>query len=95
MSNFQLVDKLGQTNVAGQGHLHYFLDADAPTTPGQPAVTAPGTYVSTELNSYIWQDVTPGQHTFTVQLVNNDDTPLNPPVTVRANVTVTGSQGGA
>lgn len=33
VANFNLVDKLGQTNVVGQGHIHYFLDVDPPTTP--------------------------------------------------------------
>ena len=33
VSNFNLVDKLGQTNVAGEGHIHYFLDVTPPTTP--------------------------------------------------------------
>ncbi len=53
-----------------------------------PATTSPGTFEVSAKTSYIWQNVPPGQHTFTVQLVNNDNTPLDPPVTVRANVTL-------
>ena len=45
--NFNLVDKLGQANVSGEGHIHYFMDVDAPTDPSKPAVTAAGTYAAT------------------------------------------------
>ena len=91
VSNFQLVDKLGQTNVAGQGHLHYFLDADAPTTPGQPAVTAPGTYAATATTSYTWPNVAAGSHKLSVELINNDHTPLASPVVKSVTVTVSGA----
>ena len=90
VSNFNLVDKLSQTNVPGEGHIHYFKDVDPPTTPGQPAVTAPGTYAATAATSYTWQDVAPGSHSFSVELVNNNHTPLVPPVVATVTVTVTG-----
>ncbi len=32
--NFNVIDKQGQPAVAGQGHIHYYMDVDAPTTPG-------------------------------------------------------------
>jgi outer membrane protein assembly factor BamB len=86
--NFSLVDKLGTASVAGQGHLHYFMDVDAPTTPGAPAVTAAGTYVPTAKTTNTWKNVAPGKHTFSVELVNNDHTPLNPPVVAKSTVTV-------
>jgi outer membrane protein assembly factor BamB len=86
--NFKLVDKLGQANAAGEGHIHYFMDVDAPTDPTKPAVTAAGTYAATSNTSYIWHNVTPGTHTFSVELVNNDHTPLSPPVVAEATVTV-------
>jgi plastocyanin len=94
VSNFNLVDKLGQANVAGEGHIHYFIDVTPPTTPGEPAITASGTYVPTIETSYTWKNVTTGQHTFSVELVNNDHTPLVPPVTKTVMVTVTSSGGG-
>jgi plastocyanin len=81
---------LGQANAPREGHLHYFLDADAPTIPGQPAVSAPGTYAATVADSYIWQSVAPGAHTLSVELVNNDHTPLDPPVVLKITVNVTG-----
>lgn len=87
VSNFNLADKLGQPNVQREGHIHYFLDVDAPTTPGQPAVTAAGTYAATAATSYTWSSVTSGTHTFSAELVNNDHTPLSPPVVARVTVT--------
>jgi len=91
VSNFNIVNKLGQTNVSGEGHIHYFFDVDAPTTQGQPAVTAPGTYAATTATSYTWPNVTPGTHTFSVELINNDHTPLNPPYVAKITVTVQGA----
>ncbi len=85
-TNIKLADKLGQANVTGEGHIHYFLDAEAPTTQGQPAVTAPGTYAATSASSYTWKNVTPGTHTLSVELVNNDHTPLNPPVVQKITI---------
>jgi plastocyanin len=88
VTNFTLVNKLGLANAAGQGHIHYFMDVDAPTTAGKPAVTAAGTYAATPDISYTWHNVGGGPHKFSVELVNNDHTPLNPPVVATVNVTV-------
>lgn len=87
-SNFNLADKLGQANVSHEGHLHYFLDVDAPTTQGQPAVPAAGTYAATAATSYTWKNVPAGTHKLSVELINNDHTPLNPPVVATVTVTV-------
>ncbi len=89
VSGFILVDELGKPNIPGRGHIHYFLDANPPTAPGKAAVTAAGTYYSTALTSYTWPDVTPGSHKLSVELVNNDHTPLEPPVLSEVTVTVT------
>ena len=78
--NFLLVNKSGQPNVAGEGHVNYFMDVDVPTTPGKPAVSTPGTYFSSVTTSYTWRNVGPGRHTFAAELVNNDNTPLDTPV---------------
>ena len=97
VSNFNLVDKLGTANVAGQGHIHYFMDVLPPTTAGQPAVTAQGTYAATAATSYTWTNVTPGIHTFYVELINNDHTPLSTPVVAQTLVyaiNYTGGSGG-
>ncbi len=95
VSNFKIVDALGQPAVAGQGHIHYFMDVDAPTTQGQPAVTAQGTYAATIATSYTWKNVASGSHTFSVELTNNDHTPLNPPVVAKITVTVIAAGGQA
>ncbi|MDI6719442.1 MAG: PQQ-binding-like beta-propeller repeat protein, partial [Methanomicrobiales archaeon] len=91
VTNFSLVDRLGAANVPGEGHLHYYLDAAVPTNASAPAITAPGTYVPTVNTSYTWANVTPGEHNLSVQLVNNDHTPLIPLVYQTVNVTVEGA----
>ncbi len=88
VTEFTIVDALGQPNVAGEGHIHYYMNADPPTTPGAPAVSEPGTYAATPELSHTWQNVPAGTHTFAVQLVNNDHTPLEPPVTAIMSVDV-------
>ncbi|MBI2850681.1 MAG: DUF4399 domain-containing protein [Chloroflexi bacterium] len=88
VGNLQLVPP-GQTNVAGQGHLHYYLDVEIPTTPGKGAVTAPGTYKADPGTSIVWDNLSAGTHTFGVQLVNNNHTPLEPPVTAKVTITIT------
>jgi hypothetical protein len=79
VTNFNLVDKKDQANEKTEGHIHYFMDVDVPTTPGKPAFTAEGTYANATATSYTWSNVKPGEHVFSVELVNNDHTPLNPP----------------
>ena len=93
VSNFKLANKLGQANAPGEGHIHYFIDVDAPTTQGKPAVTAAGTYAATADITYMWPNVAAGSHTFSAELVNNDHTPLSTPVTTKVKVTVSGSAG--
>ena len=95
VSNFKIVDALGQPAVAGQGHIHYFMDVAAPTTPGTATVTAQGTYAATIATTYTWKNVAPGTHTFSVELANNDHTPLNPPVVAKITVTVIAAGGQA
>jgi outer membrane protein assembly factor BamB len=95
VKNFDLANELGHANVAGEGHLHYFMDVQAPTIQGQPAITTPGTYAPTPYAYYVWTNVTTGMHTFSVELVNNDHTPLNPPVVDSVTVNVVPLPPGA
>ncbi len=89
VSGFKLVDKTGQANVPGEGHLVYYLDVQPPTTAGQPALSAPGTYVVSVDTSHLWSTLFfRGPHTLSVQLVNNDNTPLSPPVTAQVPMNV-------
>ena len=87
VNNFNLVDKQGQPNVAGEGHLHFYLDVDAPTTQGQPAIPAGGTWAHVSGANYTFKNVAAGVHTISIELVNNDHTPLNPPVVQKITIT--------
>ncbi len=91
VSNFNLADKIGQPSKPGEGHIIYYLDVTAPTTAGQPALTDAGTYAETAQTSYTWHNVAPGMHLLSVQLVNNDSTPLNPPIVSKEYVLVQGA----
>lgn len=87
--SFQLTTDFGKPKVAGQGHVVYYLDqSKIPTTQGKPALTEDGRSHRTEHTSYKWAHSTPGPHTLQVQLVNNDDSPLSPPVTDDVSVNV-------
>ena len=72
----------------GEGHIIYYIDVTPPMKAGEPALTASGTYFNTTDKVHVWENVSAGRHTFYVQLVNNDDTPLEPAAVVRAPVTV-------
>jgi hypothetical protein len=88
-TNFTLADKLGKTNVAGEGHIHYYLDVDAPTTAGQPAIPPEGSqWAPSASPNYTFKNVAAGTHTLSAELVNNDHTPLNPPVVQKITVTL-------
>jgi hypothetical protein len=90
VNNLSLVENTGQTPAAGEGHIIYFMDVEAPTDPGKAATTEPGTYSASASTSYTWHNVPAGVHTFSVELVNDDDTPLSPAVT--ATVAITASK---
>jgi hypothetical protein len=86
VKTFDLVLLSGLAKVPGRGHIIYYLDVIPPTAPGQLAVTAPGTYAATTSTSYTWNIASRGVHLLSAELVNNDNTPLDPPVV--ASVTV-------
>jgi hypothetical protein len=88
ISNFKVVDKIGQTATPGEGHIVYYLDSAPLTTAGQPATQATGLFADSIATTYTWHNVTAGMHLLSVQLVNNDDTPLSPPVTSTENIIV-------
>ncbi|GLI47112.1 fasciclin domain-containing protein [Methanoculleus bourgensis] len=90
VTNFTLVEPTGQPNAPGEGHLHYYLDAVVPTNASAPAIPETGGYAISTNTSYTWEDVPSGEHNFSVQLVNNDHTPVIPLATDTVNVTVSG-----
>ena len=89
VKNFKLVNKLGQMDVGGEGHLRYFIDVPVPASSGKLATTGVGTSVRTPDTSWTWQNVAPGLHNFSVQLANNDYSNVIPLVYATVNVTVT------
>ncbi len=88
VTNFTLVEPTGQPNAPGEGHLHYYLDAPIPTNESEPAIPPTGGYVVSANLTHTWENVTPGEHNLSVQLVKNDHTPLSPLVFETVNVTV-------
>jgi hypothetical protein len=90
--SFGIVDRIGGKPKAGEGHLVYYLDVeDVPTKDGRSAI-ADGSERSaaSAMTSHTWKDVGPGPHTLGVQLVNSDDTPLDPPQTDEVRIVVGG-----
>ncbi len=97
VQNFNIVDKQGQANVPGEGHVHFYMDVSPlPSTPGQPAIPANASAVWAHVSgtTYTFTNVPPGTHTFSVQLANNDHTPVEPLATDSVTVTVVASSGG-
>jgi hypothetical protein len=93
INEFKLTNSSGQSNISGEGHVHYYMDVEAPTTADQPAVTSAGTCAESTAISYVWKNVGSGDHKFSVQLVNNDHTPLNPPAVAAVSLRVTAAAG--
>jgi hypothetical protein len=88
VQEFEVVERLGEEASAGEGHVHFYLNVEVPTEPGEPATTAEGTYHASADTVHTWEDVEPGTHTVSAQLVNNDHTPLDPPVVASVSVTL-------
>lgn len=78
---------MGVINRKGEGHLIYYIDEEPPIDIGIPAITR--TSVVSTNHTYIWKQIDAGKHTFSVQLVNNDDTPLDFPVIMTISIDVT------
>jgi hypothetical protein len=88
VERFNLVDKTGQQNSPGEGHIVYYMDVTPPMEGGESALSAEGTYTVSTDTSHTWSNIQPGMHAFWVQLVNNDNSPLDPQAAVRVYVTV-------
>jgi hypothetical protein len=85
--NFSVVDRIGEQNKPGEGHIVYFKDVIPPTIPGLSVKTQPGTFQISANTSCTWYNVSLDTHTFAIELVNNDNTPLSPPVIDAVDVT--------
>ena len=91
VENFNIVDKQGQANVTGEGHVHFYMDVSpVPSAAGQPAIPANpnALWAHVSDNEYTFTNVSPGTHTIVVQLVNNDHTPYVPPASANSTFTV-------
>lgn len=86
VKGFEVVHKQFQRPVAGEGHIHLYLDVK--TLPRTHTYPSPVPYRSISETSYTWTGVSPGRHTVAVQLVGNDHVPLRPPATDRVAITV-------
>lgn len=77
VKNFKIVDFTKVTAVEpGQGHIHIWLD-------NQPFST-----IHTASKVSVFGRVTPGKHTITLELVNNNHTPLEPKVVKTVHFTM-------
>jgi hypothetical protein len=85
--NFSVVTTDGIPVTPGEGHIICFKDVTPLTDPGFPVKNRTGTVQVSYQTSCTWNNVTEGTHTFSVELVNNDDTPLVPPVIDAVDVT--------
>jgi hypothetical protein len=86
VTGFDVVNKQFHAPVAGEGHIHFYLDAGRlPSTHSYPS---PVTYRSISGTTYAWTGVSPGRHTFAVQLVGNDHIPLRAAAKEQVTVTV-------
>lgn len=83
----------GTASDAGQGHIIYYMDAAVPVYYEHSAVSKAGTYAISEETSYTWTGVTPGEHTFSIQLVNKNNTPLPAPVVDTVTIQVGAPDG--
>ena len=72
VENLTLTDyQTTKTAVAGQGHVHLWLDEASPTRESAVKLTT---------DEFTFSDVPYGDHTLSTELVNNDHTSLRPPV---------------
>ena len=77
VTSFQLVDVVAnRTNVENQGHLAYVLDGTRE--------------IKSVYKDYSMANVAGGTHTLTVELRNNDNTPIYPAVRKSVTVNVVG-----
>ncbi len=83
VTNFKLVENNNRPATSGEGQLVYSLDGEIATNSdtGAAAWAIPVTQAITGSQNYTFHNVTPGAHSVSVKLVNNDLTSLAPSVT--------------
>ena len=83
VSDFKLTDKIGDTSAAGEGHVLYVMDPAANAGPDSGGAVA-----ETADKEHRWNNVSPGEHTFSAYLVNNNGMQLEPKVMEQVTVMV-------
>lgn len=85
VSGFTLAEPIGQPASSGTGHLHYLVcDRAERTNDFEACKPAPGDYM-TSATSFRYTGLEEGQ-VLIIELVNNDHSPLAPPVRGRVDV---------
>ena len=85
LSNFEIDPaNVGKTNAAGKGHVHGYLDG------GSYIAIADYKVVLNKASAGV--DLTPGQHSLKLELVNNDHGKVTPAVEKTLTFTVSGAQ---
>lgn len=65
VENFEIVDKIGDADVTGEGHVHYYVDSTTVYTPG--------------LESFKLENLATGEHTLIAELHTNSHALVTPP----------------
>ncbi len=94
VANFEMVSEIGETD--GDGYLAFYMDelpAGISRVPGIEVSPTPEGAMDQPTNetidtSYTFENVEPGVHIFSVQLVDASGNPLSPPVIAAAVLTV-------
>lgn len=89
--SFSIVDVNGSGGRGGDGRVVYYLDVD-PIPTDNDATDVPnagsGRAEVSSMTSHTWPDVSAGRHILGVQLVDDDDRPLDPPVVDSVEIVV-------
>jgi len=91
-ANFDMVNQVG--DAEGDGYVIYYMDQIPQVIQQEAAISIPGIpeennqnqqdgrRISTTATEFVWENVTPGLHIFSAQLVNAQGNPLSPPAVV-------------
>jgi hypothetical protein len=88
-----------KANAVGEGHVDFYLDCPVPIVQGKPCGLLPspapagariyqGGSAIVQNIGYQWKTISNGNHTFGAELVQNDDTPFDPPIWMQISGTV-------
>ncbi len=94
-----LVDNFSLGESGSAGHIIYYLDAQAVTARNVSAnmtlTSSNGTFAVSTNTTYTWKNLSPGNHGFAVELVDQNNKPLEPPVMAVSEPVVVGPNATA